>query len=114
MMATTQNGLLLIADEVQLIGGEVGPTYEIVISRARYVSAQTEIKSSLANDRHLGEWMPWVHLLTATLNFSPRYPPSFAPRRLRHCAPRRLSAFSAMDLSQMCILDIEACRAEFR
>ncbi|THH28522.1 hypothetical protein EUX98_g5677 [Antrodiella citrinella] len=55
---------LLIADEVQLIGGEVGPTYEVVISRTRYVSAQTEIKTrivacgvSLANARDLGEWM---------------------------------------------------------
>ncbi|EMD34630.1 hypothetical protein CERSUDRAFT_116803 [Gelatoporia subvermispora B] len=55
---------LLIADEVQLVGGEVGPTYEVVISRTRYVSAQTEIKTrivacgvSLANARDLGEWM---------------------------------------------------------
>ncbi|KAF9504269.1 hypothetical protein BS47DRAFT_1355400 [Hydnum rufescens UP504] len=55
---------LLIADEVQLIGGEIGPTYEVVISRTRYVSAQTEIKTrivacgvSLANARDLGEWM---------------------------------------------------------
>ncbi|OBZ77999.1 putative U5 small nuclear ribonucleoprotein helicase [Grifola frondosa] len=55
---------LLIADEVQLVGGEVGPTYEVVISRTRYVSAQTDIKTrvvacgvSLANARDLGEWM---------------------------------------------------------
>ncbi|CCL98051.1 uncharacterized protein FIBRA_00045 [Fibroporia radiculosa] len=55
---------LLIADEIQLVGGEVGPTYEVVISRTRYVSAQTEIKTrivacgvSLANARDLGEWM---------------------------------------------------------
>ncbi|KAH7919595.1 Sec63-domain-containing protein [Leucogyrophana mollusca] len=59
-----QNIGLLIADEVQLVGGEVGPTYEVVISRTRYVSAQTEIKTrivacgvSLANARDLGEWM---------------------------------------------------------
>ncbi|KIJ55099.1 hypothetical protein M422DRAFT_219656 [Sphaerobolus stellatus SS14] len=59
-----QNIGLLIADEVQLIGGEIGPTYEVVISRTRYVSAQTEIKTrivalsvSLANARDLGEWM---------------------------------------------------------
>jgi hypothetical protein len=44
--------------------GEIGPTYEVVISRTRYVSAQTEIKTrivacgvSLANARDLGEWM---------------------------------------------------------
>ncbi|KAF8507301.1 putative RNA helicase [Hysterangium stoloniferum] len=55
---------LLIADEVQLLGGEIGPTYEVIISRTRYVSAQTEIKTrivacsvSLANARDLGEWM---------------------------------------------------------
>ncbi|TFY55063.1 hypothetical protein EVJ58_g8480 [Rhodofomes roseus] len=55
---------LLIADEIQLVGGEVGPTYEVVISRTRYVSAQTELKTrivacgvSLANARDLGEWM---------------------------------------------------------
>ncbi|KAI0070649.1 Sec63-domain-containing protein [Panus rudis PR-1116 ss-1] len=55
---------LLIADEVQQVGGEVGPTYEVVISRTRYVSAQTENKTrivacgvSLANARDLGEWI---------------------------------------------------------
>ncbi|TFY80397.1 hypothetical protein EWM64_g3621 [Hericium alpestre] len=59
-----QNIGLLIADEVQLVGGEVGPTYEVVLSRTRYVSAQTEIKTrivacgvSLANARDLGEWI---------------------------------------------------------
>ncbi|CAL1708451.1 unnamed protein product [Somion occarium] len=59
-----QNIGLLIADEVQQVGGEVGPTYEVVISRTRYVSAQTEIKTrivacgvSLANARDLGEWI---------------------------------------------------------
>lgn len=59
-----QNIGLLIADEIQLVGGEIGPTYEVVISRTRYVSAQTEIKTrivacgvSLANARDLGDWM---------------------------------------------------------
>ncbi|KAF5335668.1 hypothetical protein D9611_009716 [Ephemerocybe angulata] len=59
-----QNIGLLIADEIQMVGGEVGPTYEVVISRTRYVSAQTEIKTrivacsvSIANARDLGEWM---------------------------------------------------------
>ncbi|KAG1769906.1 glycosyl hydrolase family 3 N terminal domain-containing protein [Suillus placidus] len=59
-----QNIGLLIADETQLVGGEVGPTYEVVIYRTRYVSAQTEVKTrivpcgvSLANARDLGEWM---------------------------------------------------------
>lgn len=53
---------LLIADEIQLVGGEVGPTYEVIISRTRYMSAQTEIKTgivvcgvSLASARGFGE-----------------------------------------------------------
>lgn len=55
---------LLIADEVHLVSREVGPTYEVIISRTRYVSAQTENKTrivacgvSLANAKDLGEWM---------------------------------------------------------
>lgn len=59
-----QNVGLLIADEVQLVGGEIGPVYEVIISRTRYVSAQTETKTrivacsvSLANARDLGDWM---------------------------------------------------------
>ncbi|KAL1662116.1 Sec63 Brl domain-containing protein [Schizophyllum commune] len=59
-----QNIGLIIADEVQQVGGEVGPTYEVILSRTRYVSAQTEIKTrivacgvSLANARDLGEWI---------------------------------------------------------
>ena len=73
-----QNIGLLIADEVQLVGGEVGPTYEVIISRTRYVSAQTEVKTrivacgvSLANARDLGEWMGAPS--HAIFNFSPRY-----------------------------------------
>lgn len=67
---------LLIADEIQLVGGEVGPTYEVIISRTRYVSAQTEIKTrivacgvSLANARDLGEWIGAPS--HAIFNFSP-------------------------------------------
>lgn len=67
---------LLIADEIQLVGGEIGPTYEVVISRTRYVSAQTELKTrivacgvSLANARDLGEWIGAPS--HAIFNFSP-------------------------------------------
>lgn len=67
---------LLIADEVHLVGGEVGPTYEIILSRTRYVSAQTELKTrivalgvSLANARDLGEWIGVPS--HAIFNFSP-------------------------------------------
>ncbi|KAG9310011.1 putative RNA helicase [Chiua virens] len=68
---------LLIADEIQLVGGEVGPTYEVIISRTRYVSAQTETKTrvvacgvSLSNARDLGEWIGAPS--HAIFNFSPR------------------------------------------
>ncbi|KAG5219829.1 DEIH-box ATPase [Salix suchowensis] len=73
-----QNIGLLIADEIQLVGGEIGPTYEVVVSRTRYMSAQTEIKTriiacgvSLANARDLGEWIGAPS--HAIFNFSPRY-----------------------------------------
>jgi pre-mRNA-splicing helicase BRR2 len=79
-----QNLALLICDEAHLVGGEIGPTYEVIISRTRYVSAQlteqareraekqgmkltkeqekgpTRIVAlgvSLANARDFGEWM---------------------------------------------------------
>jgi len=59
-----QNIGLLIADEIQQVGGEVGPTYEVVISRTRYVSFETKVLAhivacgvSLANAEDLGEWI---------------------------------------------------------
>lgn len=67
---------LFIADEVQLIGGNIGPTYEVVLSRARYVAAQTEFKtrivafgSSLANARDVSEWLGVSN--QNTFNFAP-------------------------------------------
>ncbi|KND04164.1 ATP-dependent RNA helicase BRR2 [Spizellomyces punctatus DAOM BR117] len=55
---------LFIADEVHLIGGDIGPTLEVIVSRMRYISVQTENKirivalgTSLANARDLGEWI---------------------------------------------------------
>jgi pre-mRNA-splicing helicase BRR2 len=57
-----QNLGLFIVDEVQMVGGEVGPSYEVVISR--YVERQTGNKTrivacgvSLANTEDLGKWM---------------------------------------------------------
>lgn len=59
-----QNIGLLICDEVHLLGAEIGPTYEVVISRTRYVSRETGIPVrivacgvSLASAKDLGEWM---------------------------------------------------------
>lgn len=67
---------LLIADEIHLIGSSIGPTYEVVVSRARYVAAQTESKTrivafgaSLATARDLGEWMGAT--TQTVFNFSP-------------------------------------------
>ena len=55
---------LLLVDELHLIGGEPGPVLEVVISRMRYISSQTESKlrivalsTSLANARDLAEWI---------------------------------------------------------
>ena len=80
-----QNIGLLIADEIQQVGGEVGPTYEVIVSRTRYVSAQTEVKTrivacgvSLADARDLGEW---IGASSHTIfNFPPRFvvPPTIS------------------------------------
>lgn len=55
---------LLIADELQLLGGDVGSTYEAIVSRTRYVTQQTGIATrivgcavSLANARDIGDWI---------------------------------------------------------
>ena len=71
-----QNIGLLIADELQLIGGDVGSTYEVVVSRTRYVSQQTGTKTrivacsvSLSNARDLGDWIGASS--QTVFNFSP-------------------------------------------
>ncbi|KAK4686317.1 pre-mRNA-splicing helicase BRR2, partial [Tremellales sp. Uapishka_1] len=71
-----QNIGLLIADELQLIGGDVGSTYEVIVSRTRFVSEQTGIKTrivafavSLANARDLGDWIGASS--QTVFNFSP-------------------------------------------
>lgn len=67
---------LLIADELQLIGGDVGSTYEVIVSRTRYVSQQTGTKTrivacsvSLSNARDLGDWIGASS--QTVFNFSP-------------------------------------------
>jgi len=59
-----QNVDLFIADEIHMIGGDLGPTYEIIVSRMRYMASQTQkpirivaLGTSLANARDLGEWI---------------------------------------------------------
>ena len=58
----------LVVDEMHLIGGEVGPVLEVVISRMRYISSQTDNKirilalsTSLANAKDLAEWIGCSH-----------------------------------------------------
>lgn len=55
---------LFIVSEAHLIGGEVGPTLEVVTSRMRYMAAQLQkqirivaLSASLANGKDLGEWI---------------------------------------------------------
>ncbi|KAG2231539.1 Sec63 Brl domain-containing protein [Thamnidium elegans] len=59
-----QNVDLFIADEIHMIGGDLGPTYEVIVSRMRYMASQTQkpirivaLGTSLANARDLGEWI---------------------------------------------------------
>ncbi|KAK9005390.1 hypothetical protein V6N11_042825 [Hibiscus sabdariffa] len=53
---------LFIVDELHLIGGQVGPVLEVVVSRMRYIASQVEKKitivalsTSVANAKDLGE-----------------------------------------------------------
>ena len=74
---------LMIFDELHFLGGESGPTLEILISRTRYISSQLEqpdsgsgairiigLSASLANAKDVGDWMgvPTKNIF----NFSPK------------------------------------------
>ncbi|KAF4587861.1 activating signal cointegrator 1 complex subunit 3 [Ophiocordyceps camponoti-floridani] len=55
---------LFIADDIHLVGGNMGYVYEIIVSRMHYVRTQTELPMrivalsvSLANARDVGEWI---------------------------------------------------------
>jgi pre-mRNA-splicing helicase BRR2 len=59
-----QQVVLLIVDEIHLIGGDKGPTLEVLTSRMRYMSSQTDNKTrivalsaSVANAKDIGEWI---------------------------------------------------------
>lgn len=71
---------LYIFDQMHLLGGSEGPTLEVVVSRARYVAAQTEkptrivaLGASLANARTVGEWLGAPS--RACFNFHPNVRP---------------------------------------
>lgn len=67
---------LYLFDELHLVGGEEGPTLEIVVSRARFIASQIDkavrivgLSSSLANARDVGDWIgATAHSI---YNFSP-------------------------------------------
>ncbi|KAJ3846706.1 Sec63 Brl domain-containing protein [Lentinula lateritia] len=48
---------LLIADDVHTVGGAGGPVYEVVLSRTRYVQAQTGVKTRIVALGDFGEWI---------------------------------------------------------
>jgi pre-mRNA-splicing helicase BRR2 len=59
-----QNVQLFIADELQMLGGQTGFVYEIVVSRMHYIRSQTDsslrivgLSVSLSNARDIGEWI---------------------------------------------------------
>lgn len=65
-----QGVTLMIFDELHFLGGEHGPTLEVVISRTRYMNSQLQqipesqkgmrivgLSASLANARDVGDWM---------------------------------------------------------
>ena len=75
---------LVVFDELHFLGGEHGPTMEIVISRMRYISGQRQsspeaglriigLSASLANAREVGEWMGVPN--KSLFNFSPKVRP---------------------------------------
>jgi pre-mRNA-splicing helicase BRR2 len=55
---------LFIADELHMLGGQMGYIYEVVVSRMHYIRTQAELSMrivglsvSLANARDIGEWI---------------------------------------------------------
>jgi pre-mRNA-splicing helicase BRR2 len=79
-----QDVSLVIFDELHFLGGDVGPTMEIVLSRMRFISSERKqqdapglrivgLSASLANARDVGEW---IGVSSKSLfNFSPKVRP---------------------------------------
>ncbi|MCL4126057.1 UNVERIFIED_CONTAM: hypothetical protein GTU68_057642 [Idotea baltica] len=75
-----QNINLFIVDELQLLGGEDGPTLEVVCSRIRYMASKISkhirivaLSSSLANARDVSQWLGCSN--NCTFNFHPNVRP---------------------------------------
>ncbi|KAJ9088373.1 Pre-mRNA-splicing helicase BRR2 [Entomophthora muscae] len=67
---------LIIADDIHMVGGVAGPTYEVVVSRMRYIVSQTgfstrtiALSAPLANARDVAVWIGAP--TSATFNFHP-------------------------------------------
>lgn len=75
-----QNINLFIVDELQLLGGDEGPTLEVVCSRIRYMASKISkhmrivaLSSSLANARDVSQWLGCSN--NCTFNFHPNVRP---------------------------------------
>ncbi|KAJ1973126.1 Pre-mRNA splicing, partial [Dimargaris verticillata] len=73
---TVQSVGLVLADELHTLGSVVGPTYEVVLSRMRFMASQTErlvrlvgLGSSLANAKDVADWLGVP--TNALFNFNP-------------------------------------------
>lgn len=77
---------LFIVDEIHFLGGDYGPTMEVIISRMRYISSQklhqgeknnlriVGLGACIANAREIGNWMGVPN--KSLFNFSPRVRPT--------------------------------------
>lgn len=75
-----QNIHLFVVDELQLLGGEEGPTLEVVCSRVRYMASKISrhirivaLSASLANARDVAQWLGCSS--NCTFNFHPNVRP---------------------------------------
>ncbi len=71
---------LVIADELHLLGGQMGPPLEVALTRVRYIGAQLGVKirivglsTSISNTRDVGDW------IGAPSNNIFAFPPSARP-----------------------------------
>lgn len=55
---------LLVMDEIHLLGGDRGPILEVIVSRMRYIAADTNVpvrflglSTALANAQDLADWL---------------------------------------------------------
>ncbi|CAN4100374.1 unnamed protein product [Withania somnifera] len=71
---------LMILDEIHLLGADRGPILEVIVSRMRYISSQTErpvrfvgLSTALANAHNLADWLGVDE--TGLFNFKPSVRP---------------------------------------